>query len=257
VLRYGETMYDLYQKGFSVYAMDEQGQGESERLLSNPDKGYVRDFQDYVNDLDGWINEVVLKEVGNSQLFFLGHSMGGAIGTLYDHQHPGVFTKIAVVAPMFEIQIGGNTKYHLAFHAVQRAVLSGLGEKFLPGTGFFDEDEFQFLNNIYNHSFARFLNSKTLYHQRKTIALGGPTFNWAYQAIMAGWKFYKIGPEMRTPMLLVQAENDRVVYSGVQNELCGKHPDCRLYVAKGANHDALQESDSIRDGILEKVANFF
>jgi lysophospholipase len=203
------------------------------------------------------MNDVVLKEVGNSQLYFLGHSMGAAIGTLYAHQHPGVFSKMAVVAPMYEILIGGNTRYRLAFHAVQRAVNSGLGESYIPGTGPFNVDSFHFENNIYTHSLARFENSKTLYHQNPNISLGGATYNWAFQAMMAGWQFYTIGSEMRTPMLLVQAEYDRIVYSGVQNEFCRKHPECTLFLAKGANHDALQESDPIRDVILEKVANFF
>lgn len=164
VARNAETLYDLYQKGFSVYMMDEQGQGQSGRMLADASKGHVRKFQDYVNDLDLFLKRVVSRESQNQELFFLGHSMGAAIGTLYDHQHPGVFSKLALAAPMFEIRTGGEFRYNITFKFVRFAVNHGLGNNYFPGSGPFNLKHYKFSDNIYTHSLARFNNSIEIFN---------------------------------------------------------------------------------------------
>lgn len=103
-LKYQELVFDLYQQGYSVFAIDHRGQGLSSRMTANPHQGHVRRFNDYIDDFALFMQTVVLKHA-TSPLFLLGHSMGGAIGTLYLKQHPDVFTAAAFSAPMYGIKL--------------------------------------------------------------------------------------------------------------------------------------------------------
>lgn len=108
-LKYQETIYDLYQQGFSVFALDHRGQGLSDRLTENPHQGHVNQFADYVSDFAEFIETVVLPTEHQS-MAILAHSMGGAIATHYLHQHPNVFDCAVLSSPMFGIVLPLNNK---------------------------------------------------------------------------------------------------------------------------------------------------
>ena len=55
-IKYKELIYDLFRLGYSVYIMDHRGQGLSERMLEDPDLGYVEDFQFYIDDLKSFFD---------------------------------------------------------------------------------------------------------------------------------------------------------------------------------------------------------
>ena len=50
--KYFETVRDLRARGFAVAALDWRGQGLSKRALADPQKGHVRNFSEYVTDLE-------------------------------------------------------------------------------------------------------------------------------------------------------------------------------------------------------------
>ena len=66
--KYFETIRDLTAMGFWVATFDWRGQGGSERLLSDPLKGYVRRFSDYELDLERFMEHVVLPDTRLSLL---------------------------------------------------------------------------------------------------------------------------------------------------------------------------------------------
>src|SRR6476646_5726833 len=52
--KYFETVRDLRARGFAVATIDWRGQGLSDRVLSNPRKGYVGSFSEYDLDLESF-----------------------------------------------------------------------------------------------------------------------------------------------------------------------------------------------------------
>ena len=50
--KYFETVRDLRARGFAVATFDWRGQGLSKRALADPQKGHVRNFSEYVTDLE-------------------------------------------------------------------------------------------------------------------------------------------------------------------------------------------------------------
>jgi alpha-beta hydrolase superfamily lysophospholipase len=75
--RYARLGEQLARRGFAVHAFDLRGHGNSEGA-----RVWVDEFDDYLGDLDRFVARVRARE-GGRPLFLFGHSMGGAIVTLY------------------------------------------------------------------------------------------------------------------------------------------------------------------------------
>jgi alpha-beta hydrolase superfamily lysophospholipase len=75
--RYASFANGLAAQGVSVYAADLRGHGHSEG-----ERVYVDSFEQYLDDLDTTLRFVRAREPGK-RVFLFGHSMGGAISTLY------------------------------------------------------------------------------------------------------------------------------------------------------------------------------
>ena len=75
--RYSELAFAAARKGYAVHAFDLRGHGDSEG-----DRVWVDRFDDYLGDLGLFLKRVQGEEPGKP-VFLMGHSMGGAIVTLY------------------------------------------------------------------------------------------------------------------------------------------------------------------------------
>jgi len=65
--RYTNLVNYFVPKGYAVYALDHRGHGKSEGL-----RGYVKRFQDYLNDLKTFFDIVRGKHSG-TKIFLVGH----------------------------------------------------------------------------------------------------------------------------------------------------------------------------------------
>ena len=81
--RYTNLVNYFVPKGYAVCGLDLRGHGKSEGL-----RFYVERFSDYLTDLKTFF-DMVRGEHGDTKIFLVGHSMGGAIATAYTvhHQH--------------------------------------------------------------------------------------------------------------------------------------------------------------------------
>ena len=101
-----ETIYDLYQKGYSVYTFDHRGQGLSSRLAPNPQVVHVQNFSDYSDDFSDFMNIIrpdILSEhsAPRRDLFLVTVSMGALVGAKYIVAHPQVFNATLFVVFCF------------------------------------------------------------------------------------------------------------------------------------------------------------
>lgn len=107
-LKYQEVFYDFYQMfdgKINIFAMDHCSQGISGRWSPHVDRGWVADFAHYVDDAEYFVKDVVLngKKKGKQPLWLLAHSMGGLVATNTISRMPGVFDKVVLSAPMFDV----------------------------------------------------------------------------------------------------------------------------------------------------------
>jgi lysophospholipase len=251
-LKYLETAYDLRGLGLSIYMMDHRGQGHSERVLSDRDKGYVKNFDDYVKDLKTLVDNVV-KPAGHGRIFLVAHSLGGAVATRFAQTYPGKVHALILSAPMLQINTSPYPE-SLAYAAARTLTWFWQGESYAPGRGSYSTETFE--EQTLTTSEVRYAMGESKLAAYPELRLGGPTNRWLSESIWATWKAGWYANKLTMPVLLFQAGNDQIVNPGRQNSICSAAPDCELVALPGAEHELLIESDSIRDTVLHRIHLF-
>jgi lysophospholipase len=243
--KYFETVRDLRARGFAVAAFDWRGQGLSDRLLANRQKGYVRNFSQYLTDLGAMMEQIVLPDCP-PPIFALGHSMGGAIAIRACHDGSRWFERVVLSAPMIAlpqtaaIRIGGP---------LARAVrLFGGGGGYVPRKDAHELAGRTFLGNPLTSDPVRFARNAAILDEDPDLGLGPPTIAWADAALRLMKQFTNpaYANRIRQPMMLVAAGRDEVVSTPAIEEfgahlLAGRH-----LLVSGAKHELLQELDVYR-----------
>ncbi|GGZ13723.1 alpha/beta fold hydrolase [Shewanella fodinae] len=251
-LKYQETLYDLYQQGYSVYAIDHIGQGLSSRLTRNPHKGHIDRFSRYVDHFEHFIEHVV-KPAKHSQLFLLGHSMGSAIGTLYLERHQAVFSAAVFCAPMYGIKLPLPRRFILWLAKTLNNYAPGKEPNYVPGGHNYQPITFE--KNQLTHSTERYERLLQLYQQYPQIQLGSPTNQWLLESLLASERARQIAASnSTTPLLILQAGNDQIVDNKAQHRAIGAMT--QLKVIADASHELLIEKDSYRDATLQQFFGF-
>lgn len=259
-VKYAELAYDLFHTGFDVLIIDHRGQGRSGRILPDEHRGHVVNFSDYVDDLAAFWDQQVQPGPWRKR-YILAHSMGGTISTLFLQRRPGVCDAIALCAPMFGIII------HLPDWMVRQILDWAEGhqrfrESYALGTGRWHALPFSV--NVLTHSRERYRRNLRFYADEPKLRVGGPTHHWVREGILAGEQVLAGAGDDATPMLLLQAEEERVVDNRVHDRFCeiraaAGHP-CeggKPLVIEGAYHEILFEKDAMRSVALNAIIDFF
>ncbi|NKF52558.1 alpha/beta fold hydrolase [Shewanella sp. WXL01] len=253
-IKYRELMYDLYQQGYSVYAIDHRGQGLSQRQTSNPHQGFVANFDDYVDDLELFVEQVVLPQQ-HEQLYLLAHSMGSAIATLLLQRQPNWFNSAVFSAPMFGIKLPVHKQFILWLaRRLNRCKSQGALYHCNYVLGGSDYDAPSFADNHLTHSQLRYQDYRNTYAQTPSVQLGSPTNHWLIEAIVAADKCVEISAAIKTPRLILQASEDKIVCNSAQD--ASLNDMCHKVVVQGSSHEVFIESDSMRDFALNKALSF-
>ncbi|MTD39148.1 lysophospholipase L2 [Erwinia sp. CPCC 100877] len=259
-VKYAELAYDLFHCGFDVLILDHRGQGRSGRMLSDTHRGHVVRFSDYVDDLERlWQREIA--QGPWRKRYALAHSMGGAITTLFLQRNPGAFDAVALCAPMFGIII--RLPDWMVRHLLDWAEgHQRIREDYAIGTGRWRPLPFPL--NVLTHSRVRYRRNLRFYADEPGLRVGGPTWHWVREGILAGEQVLAGAAEATTPMLLVQAEDDRVVDNRMHDRFCELRAAAGVpcygdkpLIINGAWHEILFEKDAMRAGALNAIIDFF
>lgn len=216
--KYCELIYDARNSGITIYAMDLRGQGWSDRMLADTQKGFIDDFGNYVADIKTFRDKVVMA-TPHKKLVFFGHSTGGAAGTLYLEKYPGDFDGAVLHSPMHQINTSPYPEW-FAEELVDFMMLIGKGADYAPGKVAYGEDD-QFVDNGCEHSPERWRFMRNLMAQFPELKIGGPTSAWIERSIEATWTLKADAAKIKTPFLLLQARQDEIVITGAQDKVCG------------------------------------
>jgi lysophospholipase len=256
MVRYEELVFDwLRAGGYDIYMIDHRGQGFSGRMLADQEIGHVESFSDYVKDFRKFMLEIVLPQARGKR-YLLAHSMGGAIAAEYLRGFPNDFHAVALSAPMFEINTRPYTE-GIALGIAQGAVRIGQGERFALTQGPYNPDA-EFEGNASTSSRVRFALNHAFYRDiHPEIRIGGASFKWVSEAIQATRRVRENAAEIRTPLLLLQSGDDRVVKPAGQDTVCSRAASCEIFKTVGAQHDVLMERDDLRDPAMDRILEFF
>jgi lysophospholipase len=267
-LKYQELVFDLDNEGYDSVVIDHRGQGLSGRLTKNRFQGYVKQFDDYAQDLQQLLNQELPRQYPSHKhgAFMLAHSMGGAIALRYLQRYPNNIKALSLSSPMIAISSGGIPLW-LARSIIKTA--ASLNKWLSDSPWYFfgqnDINQSSFADNRLMHSAKRFQRFQALYNQRSELKLGGVTFYWLEQAIDASKNLFNDIDKLSLPIQMLQAEEDHIVDNAVQNEFClqlnkrnaNACLNGKVVVISGAYHELLFEKDIYRDIALDNILTWF
>jgi lysophospholipase len=255
VRKYAEVIVDLTSQGYSVFALDHRGQGESQRLTPNGQVGYVEYFHDYVDDLDSFVRQVV-KPAEHPNLFLLGEGMGGGIAVLYLDEHPKVFKAVALVAPLIDLKPGVPESFSWTWAAGDCSRSDG--KSFAPGQSAFDPNaNFNDPDNDLTRSPNRFKVYNAMLRAHPELQVGGMSNRWLCEAEEATSVMQTLGIYSKIRMLMLQAGHDAVADQDGQDRYCDDAAGCQKSVMPGSRHEILNEVDLTKNKALEELVRFF
>lgn len=257
--KYFELAHDLVERNLSLWVIDWQGQGLSDRHLTNtPHKRHSSGFDDDVADLHYFIMEYVKHsavhpDVGRIPLVLMGHSMGGHIGLRYLHRHPDTFACAAFSAPMLGIRDMRIIPQKL------RQMITGMfsecmGTSYVFGGGPWSADSrAQPGKNEFSSDPVRdqVHNAWCLHDPR--LQVGNPTYRWLHEAIKSCAYLMqpKILKGIKTPVMIGVAEKDSLVDNHATRQAAALMPHAHLVELTGSKHEILMETNSIRNHFLQ------
>ncbi len=246
--KYFETARNLSERGFTTATFDWRGQGGSERLLRDRQRGHIRDFGDYVKDLDRFFEEVVLPDC-RGPYYILGHSTGSLIALLATPSLVNRVQRMVLVVPFLTY-----TGFPLSMTAITRIAgilyWMGLGRMYAAWGA--PRRSPPFATNKLTTDIGRYRRNMELYETYPQLAMGGPTVAW----VRAACKAVEIvqNPEfmqrINIPIMFVGAGNDEVVSTRAIADYARRLRGGSILTIAGARHELLQEADIFREQLL-------
>ncbi len=244
--KYNETAGDLNRMGFDVYSFDWRGQGLSTRMLSDRSRGFILDYNEYLHDLQVFFDTVIPANT-RRPIYFLAHSMGAHLAIRFLHRRRTGIDGAVLSAPMIDIFTAPYPSW-LVKLLIQMAVKSGRRDAVVPGSRKRSERDWHFEGNPLTSDKKRFQAEKGALEANPALAVDAVTFGWL-AATMNSIDYFKTPgylEEIKTPVLMVCAGEDRIVSVSAQMEACARLPDCRLVTIPTSRHEILMENDAIR-----------
>jgi len=243
--KYFETIGELTRRGFSVATFDWRGQGGSQRLLKDPNKGHIDDFSHYLLDLDAVISGVVLADCPPPYTI-MAHSTGGAVALLYAHRARTRIERMVLSAPLLELA-GRST-------ALLGAVTGflgylGMAESYVPSGGPALVAAAPFAGNVVSSDPRRYARQRAVVDAKPALGIGSPTIGWMNAATRVFRIFQSddFATRVPVPVLIAMAGADTVVSNRTIENFAIRMKMVTSVRLPGSRHEILMERDIFRD----------
>ena len=255
--KYFETIEFFRQQGFAVATFDWRGQGGSERLLSNRNKGHISDYDRYDADLLAVI-EQILKPHCPPPYYALAHSNGGLILLRHVARRKTLFERLVLCAPF----LGLGSAYEpvtLAKVLVGVSQSIGLSRLMVPAGSEKPSEATPFLGNLLTSDEARFARNAAIIAAGPSLGIGSPTIGWVAAALraMADLAGESVIENIRLPILMIGAGNDSIVSNRALETVALRLAMGRHLMLHGARHELMMEQDRFREPFLAACTTFF
>ena len=248
--KYLETVEDLTARGFTVLVMDPRGQGLSQRLVDDPVKSYVDDFQDYADDLAGVTAQ--FSPLLPKPHIVMGHSMGGCVAL--QAVISGVMRPSAVVcsAPMLGLY---DVQTPIMIFVIKIFAALGMAKKDLPFQRGRSGIPVPFESNKLTSDPERYKSWSAYFNNVERLRLGPPTYGWIVQALRSMNFVNKNADKLKIPALIVAAGADPIVEPS-SNEDFAAMSGATFAVVPGALHELFLERDELREQFFSAFDSF-
>ena len=251
--KYFEVCTDLNKRGISVAMMDWRGQGLSERLLPVREKGHIQDFGVYRSDLAKFTDEVAKEEFAGPYILMT-HSMGGPPGLQLLADGDDRFSCAVLCAPMTRL-FDDFLKRTLVRWLTQSVSTLGGSRQSVFGV---KEDSMEFAGNVLTTDETRHNRFRDLQLAAPNAMIREPTYGWLRAAFASMEDLHKKErfKSLKTPVLIVSAEDDRLVCALDHHWLASQSPMIECTTVKEALHEIMMEADQYRSQYWKAFDSF-
>ncbi len=246
--KYFETIRDLSERGLGAATFDWRGQGGSDRLIRDPQKGYVKNFGQYAGDLDVFFRKIVLPDC-RGPYYILAHSTGALVALLASASLVNRVQRMVLLTPL--LGMPGQRFSMLSIRRMTTALtFLGLGRMYVKRQRAKAAAPFE-INDLTSDA-ARYRRNTSVYEEHPHLALSGLTVRWLRAASMAVLRVSdpQFLAGMRIPTLIVAAGADTVVSTRAASDYARRLRLGSLLIIDGARHEILQEADFYRAQFL-------
>lgn len=253
--KYHELAWYLLKHGYDVFLYDQRCHGRSCRLTDRTDLIHVDHFSDYRKDLDAFVCKVV-RPVTDGPLYLYAHSMGGAVAIQYLAEHPDVFKKAVLSAPMIE-PLTGKAPAFVAKWGLTACLLFRNGKEKCWTAGEFDPN-YPF-EKSHDQSRSRFQWNMEQRWKNPCYCTTPQTIRWVQQAVGLRRELTGKGTvsKIRTPILMICADNDGTVSEAAQIEFAKNCGLCKRVVVPNATHAMICGTQDVITAHVQHVFNHF
>ena len=218
----------------TVVFYDPRGRGGSTSPADTQAYGWVRDVADL---------ESLRKHLRLSRFALVGGAYYGALAALYASQHPGRVTRVVMVGPLRPVAATKYTHRLTARQRIDTLALAALASMRKAGAETNDPVTFcrvdlfaRAMPSIMGHPDfgARLLDDPCAFPNEWPSRAA--TFSRYLSAANGQWDWRTQARRARTPVLILQGEDDPVSPVGAGREWARRLPDAKLLVIAGAGH---------------------
>lgn len=251
MLKWSELAYDFYHQGYDVLLFDHRGQGYSERLLKDAEKGHLDEFRFYVDDMAKIIEKTTALFAYQAQ-HLLAHSLGALIVSYYlancDHR----IEKAVLSSPFFGVPLKHPLRDELIIASMN---LLGQGSRYVFGKGAYKPAHLEHNELSFCKTRMKWMNRVN--RKYAELHLGGPTFRWVHLCLNAIKQLPKIVSRIEIPILILQSEKEKIVDNKTLEKLTALFPNAQCEVVHQAKHEILFERDELRTNVMQRITQFF
>lgn len=227
--RYDDVARRLVAAGYAAYAYDHRGHGRSDGAAT-----YVDRFDEYLADLDTFLSRVRAREPG-APVFLFGHSMGGAVCTLYAITRQPSLRGLLLSAPALQTDASGA-----------RRGLARFASALFPFAGAFNPEERDYSRDP---NVVRSMERDPYIHHQSVAA------RTAAELLGAMAQIDRSMDRVRVPVFVMHGTADRLTLPAGSRALAARAgtADRTLVVVPNAFHDLLHEPDGVGVGLQEQM----
>lgn len=242
--KYFEVIEELRGRGLNVATMDWRGQGLSARMLQDSMRGHIDDFKTYTEDLRLFVETEALPRFSEGPRLIMTHSMGGLPTLRLLAEGYDAFDRAVLCAPMTRLAMPAALQL-FARTTSSAMTAAGAGGMAIAGV---KEDSRAFEGNALTSDPERHERFRQLQEASPEACIAAPTYGWLNAGMAAMDDILK--PErlkdLKTPVLIISAEDDRLVSSATHQSLAEAYDLIDAVMVKEALHEILMERDAFR-----------
>jgi len=197
--KYYETIGDFKKLGWHVVAFDWRGQGLSSKLLLDKDKGYIKNFNQYLEDAHAVYFQRV-KTMPQPHCL-LGHSMGGHLALREIQTNPHRYAKAVLCAPMQSIS---GLKTPVLSKVATFFKILGFGQSYVIGG---KDGNPKKTHERLTSDIKRFKKWSSIFKKQPRLLMGSATWTWSKAAAISmqfSMQKEQVEKALKKPFLLLR-----------------------------------------------------